>query len=145
MPAKEDVLLNDVPGFAAVKEWFGYWPSFHDAEIVSLNLERNSSSRLKVHAFHTVNETNALGHYRTTKHAVVCFMLDEIQDLNLVQFSAQNVISELVLSKNNEGYSIQLGCCYGLCGSLTAKSIRIELESGMPDSSIYGPTGTLQT
>ena len=145
MPAKEDALLNDVPGFAVVKEWFGYWPSFHDAEIVSLNLERTSSSRLKVHTFHTVNETNALGHYRTTKHAVVCFILDEIQDLNLVQFSSQNVISALVLSKNNEGYSIQLGCCYGLCGSLTAKSIRIELESGIPDGSIYGPTGILQT
>jgi hypothetical protein len=145
MPAEEDSLLHDVPGFATVKEWFGYWPSFHDAEIVSLSLERNSSSRLNVHTFQTVNETNALGHYRTTKHAVVCFIFDEIQDLNLVQFSAQNVISALVLSKNDEGYSIELGCCYGLCGSLTAKSIRIELESGMPDGSVYGPTGALQT
>jgi hypothetical protein len=145
MPAEKDASHDDIPGLASVKEWFGYWPSFHDAEIVSLNLNRNSASRLSIHVFHTLNQTNEHGHYLTTKHAVVCFILEEIQDLNLVQFSDQNVISGLVLSKSGDGYSIELGCCYRLCGSLTAKSVRIELESGMPNGSIYGPSGALQT
>ena len=144
MARREKVSFEEIPGFIAAKEWFGYWPTFHDAEIVSLKLNRSSESRLKIHAFHTCSELNERGHYKTTKHAVVSFILDDVRDLNLIQFSSQNVISGLVLSKLNEGYSIELRCCYGLCGSLTAMSIRIEIESGMPDESVYGLSGTHQ-
>ena len=145
MAQREEVSFDEIPGFVAAKEWFGYWPTFHDAEIVSLNLNRGSESSLKIHAFHTCSELNERGHYKTTKHAVVSFILDDIRDLDLMQFSSQNVISALVLSKLDEGYSIELGCCYGLCGSFTAMNIRIEIESGIPDKSVYGPSGTHQS
>ena len=145
MNREEDKSLESIDGFALVREWFGYWPSFHDAEIVSLSLDRNLPSRLRVHAFHTMSEINAHGHYRTTKHAIVCFIFEEIQNLNLIHFINQNVISALVLSKIDMGYSIELGCCYGLCGSLKANSIRVELEPGMPDASVYGSIGDLET
>jgi hypothetical protein len=145
MTNEPDLIFQDVPGMAEVKEWFGYWPSFHDAEIVSLTLNRDTDSRLRVHTFHTLNQTNERGHYRTTKHVVICFVLRDIESLELADFNHQNVISELELSKNEEGYSINLGCCYGLCGSIKAKSVTIELEPGIPDSSVYGRAGDLAT
>jgi len=39
--------LTDVPGAAEIVNWFGYWPTFHDAEIVSIELKRagHQSSR----------------------------------------------------------------------------------------------------
>jgi hypothetical protein len=41
MPLEPD--LTRIDGAQRLYDWFGYWPSFHDAEILSLQL--NLSSR----------------------------------------------------------------------------------------------------
>jgi hypothetical protein len=116
--------IGDIPGVNAVKDWFGYWPTFHDAEITSLCLNRRGESRLKIHP------------YSKTNHAVVCFLLEEIQRLELTDFSEQNVISCLQLTKGDGHYLIELGPCYGLCGSIAAARVRVEIEPGPPADSI---------
>ena len=32
--------LQEISGAAELRDWFGYWPMFHDAEIISLHLNR---------------------------------------------------------------------------------------------------------
>ena len=32
--------IQEVPGAAELHDWFGFWPNFHDAEIISLYLNR---------------------------------------------------------------------------------------------------------
>jgi NADH:ubiquinone oxidoreductase subunit E len=131
-------LLQSIPGISEVMERFGYWPSFHDAEIISLLLDRESDSVLKVHTFETLREVNDHGQYRTAKHSVVCFVMSDIQALHLDDFNAQNVIFGLGLSKVGDVFTVTLDCCYGLCGSISAKSLRVVLELGVPAGSIYG-------
>jgi len=41
----------DIPGADAVDAHFGYWPTFHDAEVESIFLHRSETSRIVVKAF----------------------------------------------------------------------------------------------
>jgi hypothetical protein len=81
--------LTDVPGAAEIVNWFGYWPTFHYAEIVSIELKRAGTSVLKVHTYATSKELDARGYFKTHKHAIVSFMLDDICTLELHGFNEQ--------------------------------------------------------
>lgn len=116
----------DFPGAADILDWFGAWPSFHDAEIVSLELNRVGTSTLKVHAFSS-----------RTKHAIVSFLLYDIVTIHLDDFNHQNVIFDLEILRRPEGYEILLAPCYGLSGSIVAKQIQVTLEPGIPEGSVY--------
>ena len=122
---KQTGFLIDVPGAAEIINWFGHWPTFHDAEVVSIELNRSGTSILKVHTF--------VGH----KHAIVSFLLDDICELQLSGFNHQNVIFRLDLNKQDEEYEIVLVGCYGVEGRIVTKKIQITFEAGIPASSVY--------
>jgi len=64
-----------LPGSDAVIKWFGNWPSFHDADVVSLNLARKGESTLRVYP------------YYPNKPATVVFIFEKITDVELADFS----------------------------------------------------------
>ncbi len=71
---------TEIDGSKLIFDWFGYWPSFHDAEIISINLQRVSSDDLQssslfalVHAFEMTSEVIETGHYKLIKHCVIEF------------------------------------------------------------------------
>lgn len=122
--------LADVDGADALFNWFGYWPSFHDAEIISIELNRRDTSSLSVHTWEITNEVDDEGYYGLRKHAVVTFLLDGILDLELSGFSHQNVIFGLEISRVDGGFRLELDPCYGLAGNLTAAKLRIQIQPG---------------
>jgi len=113
----------NLPGGDKVIRWFGNWPSFHDAEIISLDLSRAGESVLRVYP------------YAPEKPATVEFMLSDIADLELWDFSCQNVISSLEITKvkrdgGEAAFRLEMGPCYGLAGHIDAKGIRVGLVPG---------------
>jgi hypothetical protein len=123
----------DLPGAESVTSWFGQWPTFHDAEILALHLNREEESWLKLHAWLLTSETYEQDgkHYlRTDRHAVVTFHFAEIIDLELADFSGQNVISGLEVEKAGDGYRLTLQPCFGLAGYIHARGVSVELEPG---------------
>jgi hypothetical protein len=133
----QDEILARVPGAVGLVEWFGHWPSFHDAEIVGVELNRMARSRIKVHTFATTDEVNSRGYYVTVKHALVSFLLENISDLNLAGFNDQNVISGLNVQKTEDGYELFLDGCYGIAGRVKCAQLLVEIEPGMPPHSVY--------
>jgi hypothetical protein len=112
-----------IPGAEAVSEWFGGWPCFHDGEVTSLALSRKGESILRVYPYYPDNP------------ATVEFVLSEIDNLELVGFSHQNVISDLTVTQitGEQGGSLlrlELQPCFGLAGCLDAKQIRVNLLPG---------------
>lgn len=110
-------------GSQAVIQWFGAWPSFHDAEIIYLRLARAGPSALRLYP------------YYPEKPAMVDFILEEVTDLELADFSSQNVISSLgaetVVDQTEEkAIRLTFGPCYGLAGRIDAKHVRVELVPG---------------
>jgi hypothetical protein len=124
------VYPESIPGAAQLHAWFGYWPSFHDAEIVSLVLNRNGLSSLRLHTWHTTSQVDDRGCYIKEKHVVVSFHMEEILALALNNFSQQNVIFGLEIIEDNRGYRLILDPCYGLAGSISVRALSIELEPG---------------
>jgi hypothetical protein len=43
--------------------WFGRFPSFHDAELTSISLDRSGGSRVTVHPFGTTAEIDEKGSF----------------------------------------------------------------------------------
>ena len=87
--------LNAIEGAQQLHDWFGYWPTFHDAEIISLHLNRKNPSILKIHTWEMTSEVDEAGHYVMAKDVVVDFMIDisgADDSLELYGFSHQNVI-----------------------------------------------------
>ena len=83
----ENDLHRMVEGHEAVIGWFGEWPSFHDAEVLSLRLNRSATSSLEVLTWRTRSETNDAGHYVRDKFAVITFSLESISSLELTEFN----------------------------------------------------------
>src|SRR5579863_6498910 len=96
--------IKDIHGASELLDWFGYWPSFHDAEIVSLHLNRGENSSLRVHTWEMTKEVDEKGYYVLAKHVVVEFILEAVSGLSLNGFNHQNVIFGLEVEKIDSGF-----------------------------------------
>jgi hypothetical protein len=114
---------EELTGAETVRQWFGSWPNFHDAEVISLSLARTGQSVLRVYP------------YYPHKPATVDFIFENVTDIELQDFSGQNVIMslrvEIATGQNGDKvYRLVLGPCYGLAGKIDARSLRVELSPG---------------
>ena len=148
MQIEETMIYGEVPGGQELLDWFGCVPSFHDAEILSLHLNRRGLSILRLHGWITTNRKGAQGHSILEKHAVVTFTFNGVMDLQLDGFSIQNVIGGLTLRRAPErpdrrnclaldplpeDIEIELEPCYGIDGLIRARSVSITVKPGKPD------------
>jgi hypothetical protein len=124
--------LVGIQGAQALYDWFGYWPDFHDGEILSLHVNRSGSSSILVHTWGYTGQTDERGYHITEKHVVVEFVLAGILGLNLEGFSHQNVVAGADIQKTDGGFLLTLYPCYGLSGAVEAAQIAIRLSPGEP-------------
>jgi Immunity protein 50 len=128
--------LAAINGAEELRDWFGYWPNFHDAEIISLGLNRADASTLVVYTWEMTNEIDAKGYYVSAKHVVVEFVMNAVFDLSLSGFNHQNVVSSLSVARLENGYRLTLGDCFGIAGTIDAEEISIRSTPGK-----LAPTG----
>jgi hypothetical protein len=127
--------LKEIAGAQELHDWFGYWPDFHDAGIISLHLNRTDPSILTIHTWETTDEVDDAGYYVQVRDVVVQFILDISGDdnsLELYGFSQQNVIMSLAIGKIDSRYKLVLAQCFGLAGTIKADNISIRLTPGEP-------------
>ncbi|HEX8896508.1 MAG TPA: hypothetical protein VF783_24540, partial [Terriglobales bacterium] len=55
--------LAGIAGAPELYDWFGRWPQFHDAEVLSPHLNRTGSSVLTVHAWDMRDKVDSDGFY----------------------------------------------------------------------------------
>ena len=145
-------ILAEVPGGADLVAWFGRVPSLHDAEVLSVHLDRAAESCIRIHTWQVTNSVNEKGYFILDKHVVVTFGLEKISASKFEGFSGQNVISgfELVRHRSADDTSIDLWrnqfppCLgdYGLIldggngmdGFVYARKLTIMLTPGKPVS-----------
>jgi hypothetical protein len=125
-----------IEGVSKVIDVFGYFPTFHDGEVIDLHLSRNSdltndypttSVSFTVHGWEMTSEVTPEGFYRLVKHHLVKFRFDHIDRVNLRDFNHQNVISELLIEKianptDHALISVNFDGCYGIEGGFRAVS-----------------------
>jgi hypothetical protein len=124
--------LGAVEGAKRLHDWFGYWPNFHDAEVMRLHLNRRDASTLALHTWEMTEEVDEKGFYVLRKHVVVEFVMKEVVGLGLNGFSHQNVVFGLAIDRVENGYRVTLEDCYGISGTIDATEISIRLTPGKP-------------
>ena len=116
---------------------FGEWPSFHDAEILRLELIRDSgvSLRMEVYLFTRSSEVDEHGRFRHEKPSIVTLQFDGLQDLSLAEFNEQNVLGELVCSRLNDNrLQVELYSLYGLGGQFTCSEAQVlQVRTDLPE------------
>jgi len=122
-------VYEEIQGGRELLEWFGFWPSFHDAEILSISLNRSGESRIEIYAFRMTDQIDADGYFVLDKDALVTFYLRDISNLKIENFGSQNVICGLDLVKEENGYRLDIDPCNGVGGWIGAKSLRIEVNA----------------
>ena len=116
---------------------------FHDAEVLSITLDRSSPSRIVVDTRTRTNEVDAGGYYVLDKHAIVTFVVEDflldregITNTRIDGFNHQNVLSSLTVTKTLEGYDLILDGIYGVSASISVRCVRIELSPDKPEPRI---------
>jgi hypothetical protein len=112
----------DILGADKVLATLGQWPSFHDAEIVRLHLERDGVSTISIQLVGPDG--------RCESGRVMTFTMEQIADLSIdgEDINRQNVISCLVVEKTKLGTRLHFGPCYGLSGQITAERVSVEVD-----------------
>jgi hypothetical protein len=123
-------IIQEIPGADSVIRWFGYWPSFHDGEIVEVHLSCQGLSWLKIYTWNTTGKFDSSGYAVTEKHATVAFVFEELTDLEFCDFNQQNVIYDLRVGRRDGVIRLTLSPCYGLNGFIEGKLSRVELCPG---------------
>ena len=128
--------MNDLPPIKnaqSLVDIFGYFPSFHDAEIISLTCNRGDIDsgtaiiEFTVHVWEMTSEISAEGYYILDKHHLVNFKFSGIDSLKLKHFNQQNVLFELIIKAietptDHALIDIKLPSSFGLEGEFRAVS-----------------------
>lgn len=130
----DSALLNRVPGGSDLIAWFGYAPRFHDAEVLSLALDREGPTcTLRIHVFEMTSEVDERGYFVCAKDVVATFVVGGLSETTLTDFGHQNVLTELLISQDEVGaYRLTLDGSYGLSGVVVGTTLNVSLQPGLP-------------
>jgi hypothetical protein len=122
-----------VSGSDTVVSWFGYWPGFHDSEIIELRLGAESVLRLR--AFEMTDQIDAAGCYKLRKHCIVSFWFADEVEFSVTSDSGSNgIVFGLDFQKTGDRLKMEIQSSCGVDGWITAKTWRVELEPGKAES-----------
>ena len=126
-------VLEHITGADRLTSRFGTWPSFHDAEVVRLVLDRGGANgptaEMVVHTWLMTDKVDDQGYYVLEKHTLVRFLFERVTSIELSEFNHQNVLFELeVAAETVEGgraCRVTLKPSYGLGGTLVCGRVVI--------------------
>ena len=119
---------------------FGYWPTFHDAEIHKFILDRTNETykdyycpciEFVFHTWEMTSDVDDKGYYKLVKHHLVTLRFEDVYDLDLDGFNNQNAILSLDLelteinTKGNRSIVVTLDPAYGLGAEFKALTGRV--------------------
>ena len=145
MPGIEEL----IEGSEKLTKIFGYWPTFHDAEVHELNLWRGDvepdagqyifpALSVSLHLWELLNETNERGYLVTRHHTFAKLHFHDVDELKMEGFNHQNAIFGLSITREErpEGPSplfvVNFDPAFGMGASFTCG--RIEVVDAVPCS-----------
>ncbi len=140
------VPLDRIENAEAVTSAFGYWPSFHDAEVLEVSIKRagelgaNPCLTAVIHVFEMTSQVSPDGHYVCQNHSVVTLLFQDLDNLALDGFNHQNALSSLSIEapESDASVIVRFEGAYGLECELTCQSVKVmSFVPGIPPASVY--------
>ena len=120
---------------------FGRWPTFHDAEVLWLGLDRHGpgvgtgpSLEAVIHAFEMTSEVAPTGHYVLKNHVLVHLRFVSVERVCLDGFNHQNALYSLSIrdaepgageSPDDRRFEVTLDPAYGLGGTFACGGVEV--------------------
>ena len=122
-----------IEGVEKLTRIFGSWPTFHDAEVHRIALERDSSEgptlECVIHVFTMTSDVAPSGHYVLTNHTLVTLRLTEVSLLGMAWFNRQNVLEDLIITgidpakHDGRRFLVELITLYGVGATVECKRV----------------------
>ena len=129
---------------------FGYWPSFHDAEVLELHFVRGNVQpqkgiydfpllTLRIHVWELTRDIDSAGYLILKHHTLVTLRFRDISDFQMQGFNHQNALMELAVTaqERTEGpspyFAVELVAAFGMGASF--KCLGMEVLDAIPCTS----------
>jgi hypothetical protein len=107
-------------------EFFGHWPSFHDAQVRAYQPPTSGSPALAftLHTWQMTDEVDANGYFILRNHALVSFRFLGLHDVQMDAFAADNILFGLDFDQGSspDSFHVQLDSVMDMSGSFSAHS-----------------------
>ena len=133
-----DAIENKIENGHLLTDIFGYWPSFHDAEVISFEMFRGPQNvpepffRVKLHVFEMTNEVDSRGFFVLKNHSFVTFSFRGVDESHVKWFNHQNALWELAIvdisSRQLEHlkFEIHFASAFGVEAEFKCRSVAVE-------------------
>jgi len=145
-----------IQGSQKLIDIFGYWPSFHDAEIIELHIWRGDVDpeqkryvfpllTVQLHTWELTNEVDERGFFILRNHTLTKIRFHDVNDFKMEKFNHQNAILELQIEQKEriDGPSpffvVEFTPAFGM--SATFSCFRIEVLEALrceKDGKVHG-------
>ena len=116
----------DVDNLKLLTDYFGYTPSFHDAEILSVFLDRNGPDiEMRINLSEYSSNINKDGKYDVIKSCIIVLKFHDIIKMELRDFNRQNVLFDMSIIKDNKTVTTKIESSYGLDGYIISSHVSI--------------------
>jgi hypothetical protein len=125
-------MVPEIPGADAVVAWFGHWPSFHNAEVLSVVVNRGGVSIIRIHTWNVTARADRTGHLAREREAIVVFEFAGIKSLRLhgEDEDRPGLVHGNGIERTDQGYRFEFVPSFGLAGELTVEQIAVHVEPG---------------
>lgn len=101
------------------------WPAFHDAEVLSVRLDRRGHSGPTLDMDLWLRGTADADVVGESPSVDVSLRFGHVDQVELLDFGPQNVLFDMVLDRAGDRWQVRLNTSYGLCGGFAAASIEV--------------------
>jgi len=138
-----------IEGSQKLIDIFGYWPSFHDAEILELTFWRGEMEpeagrcvfpvlRVALHVWELTNQTNPQGSLVIRHHTLTKLRFHDVNDFRMEGFNHQNTILGLSVTRKERSqgpspiFVVHFDPAFGMGAAFTC--MRVEVLEAVPCS-----------
>jgi hypothetical protein len=133
--------------YETVVDAFGYWPSFHDAPLLSFAHSPSASSvDTLIHVYEMTSETDERGYFGSVKNHLIRFHFSGVADLEFHQFDVPNELFYLIFSdpaifEESRRFTVRLdsvmgGDCFATFSAALGEVISVEPCNGREQSDL---------
>jgi len=123
--------IDEIPGAAELRDWYGSFPSFHDA-YMDFVVKSDGTGWLRTFGARMTRDLDENGYFVLDKYFAATFHFEEMLSVSLEEFLPGLVIlGELIISKEGAAFKVDFeDTAYGVSGFVVAKKLRLEFEPG---------------
>jgi len=121
-------LIKTIPGATAFRDWYGWFPGFHDAN-VTLTLNQEGACTITLVGYQMTDRVKPDGFFELEKHYRVVLQLTGVSYASFAGFQpGWAIIHGMTFVRHEDGIWVEIAETYGLSATLIARNITLEFQ-----------------